>query len=51
MDEEFKTYKKDAVKAAEELRYGDNVVNRIKVAKTEAEIQRIMTTERHKRLD
>ena len=26
MDEEFKTYKKDAVKAAEELRYGDNVV-------------------------
>lgn len=51
MDEEFKTYKKDAVKAAEELRYGDNVVNRIKAAKTEAEIQRIMTTERHKRLD
>lgn len=51
MDEEFKTYKKDAVKAAEELRYGDNVVNRIKATKTEAEIQRIMTTERHKRLD
>lgn len=51
MDEEFKTYKKDAVKAAKELRYGDNVVNRIKAAKTEAEIQRIMVTERHKRFD
>ena len=51
MDEEFKTYKKDAVKAAEELRYGDNVVNRIKAAKTEAEIQRVMVTARHKQLD
>lgn len=51
MNEEFKTYKKDAIKAAKELRYGRIVVDRLKAAKTEAEIQRIMTTERHKRLD
>ncbi len=51
MDEEFKTYKKDAIKAAKDLRYGWAVVDKIKSAKSEAEIQRIMTTERHKRLD
>lgn len=51
MDEEFKTYKKDAIKVAKDLRYGWTVVDKIKSAKSEAEIQRIMTTERHKRLD
>lgn len=48
---DFKNYKKNAIKAAKELKYGMIVVARIKAAKTEAEIQRIMVTERHKRLD
>lgn len=51
MDENFITTKNDAVKAAKDLRYGKVVVDKIKAANTEAEIQRIMITERHKRLD
>lgn len=51
MDEEFKTYRKDAIRAAKDLRYGDDVVNKIKSAATEAEIQRVMVTARHKQLD
>lgn len=51
MNEEFETYKKDAINAAKDLRYGKTVVNKIRAAKNEAEIQRIMITERHKRLD
>ena len=51
MDEEFDFYKKAAIKAAKDLGYGNVAVGKIKNAKTEAEIQRIMITERHKQLD
>lgn len=51
MDEKFKSSQKDAVKAAKDLGYGKEVMDKINAAKTEAEIQRIMITERHKCLD
>lgn len=51
MDYDFKEYKKDAVKAAKDLKYGNSAVKKIKEAKNEAEIQRIMITERHKQLE
>ncbi len=51
MEGDFKSYKNDAMNAAKDLRYGKVVIDKIKAAKTEAEIQRIMVTERHKRFD
>ena len=41
-----KTYRADALKAAKELGYGDEVIRRIKNAKTDGEIERIMVTAR-----
>ena len=48
---DFKAYKKDAMDAARDLKYGKEVISMIKAAKTEAEIQRVMVTARHKQLD
>lgn len=38
----FEVYQRYAIKAAEELRYSDEAVEKIKQAKTENEIRRIM---------
>lgn len=46
----FKTYQEDAIQAAEELMYGDKVIERLKKAKTEADICRIMATARNEKI-
>ena len=48
-DAPFKTYQEDAIQAAEELMYGDKVIERLKKAKTEADICRIMATARNQK--
>ena len=40
-------YKRQAIKAAKDLKYGDEVVEKLKKAKTEGEIDRIMKAARH----
>ena len=50
-EDNFQSYKKYALKAAKELGYSKSTIKKIKAAKYETEIQRIMVTERHKRLD
>lgn len=45
-EDEFNLYKKQAIKAAEDFHYGDDVVTQIKEAKTENEISHIMGTAR-----
>lgn len=47
----FFDYKKYAVRAAKELFYPQETVKKIRRAKNDDEIRRIMTIERHKRLD
>ena len=47
----FFDYKKYAVRAAKELCYPQETVKKIRQAKNDDEIRRIMTIERHKRLD
>lgn len=49
-DTPFKTYQEDAIQAAEELMYGDKVIERLKKAKTEADICRIMATARNEKI-
>lgn len=44
-------YKTQAIKAAIDLHYGYEVVEKIENAKSDAEITRIMKTERKKRLE
>lgn len=39
-------YKKEAIKAAEELRYGKKVIERLEEAKSEHEVTRILTDAR-----
>lgn len=39
-------YKAEAIKAAKDLRYGDEVVRKIRKAKSSCEISRIMATAR-----
>lgn len=46
MCENLRVSKKEAIKAAEQLRYSDSVVERIKKAKNEPEITRILATAR-----
>lgn len=46
MCSELRSAKREAVKAAEQLRYSDDVVERIKKAKNEPEIFRILATAR-----
>ncbi len=36
------TYKKQAIKAAKDLRYGDEIIKKLKAASTDGEIERIM---------
>ena len=47
----FFDYKKYAIRAAKELLYPYEIVKKIRRAKNDDEIRRIMTIERHKRLD
>lgn len=49
-DTPFKTYQEDAIRAAEELMYGDKVIARLENAKTEADICRIMATARNEKI-
>lgn len=44
-------YKTQAVKAAKDLGYGKDVIDRIENAKCDAEITRIMRTERERRFE
>ena len=46
----FKEFKKQAIKAAKDLLYGDEVVKRLEAAKTIAEMDRIMKTARKEKL-
>lgn len=46
----FKTYQEDAIQAAKELMYGDRVIARLKKAKTESDICRIMATARNEKI-
>lgn len=41
--------KKQAMIAAEDLRYGNEVIEKIKAAKSDAEIERIMNNARHEK--
>jgi hypothetical protein len=43
---ETREYQKQAIKAAKELRYGDEVIYKIEQAKTVGEIVRVMVTAR-----
>lgn len=45
---ELRAYRSQAVKAARDLGYGLDTITRIKEAKTESEIDRIMKSARHK---
>ena len=51
IDEELalESYRKHARKAARQLGYGSKVIDQIKNAESEAEIQKIMVTARHKK--
>lgn len=42
-------YRNDAIKAARDLRYGQDVIDKIKAAKTDAEIDRIMRKARYEK--
>lgn len=46
MSREFYNYKRGVLKTARELLYSESVINRLKNAKTESEISRIMATAR-----
>ena len=47
MDNVVSQYKRQAVKAAKDFKYGDEVVEKLKKAKTEDEIDRIIKAARH----
>lgn len=47
MNDELKHYRKDAIKAAKDFYYGDEVIKQLKAAKSETEIERIMINARH----
>ena len=42
----LKKYKSDAIKAAEELHYGDEIIGKLYSAKTDAEVSMIMKSAR-----
>ena len=48
-NETFKAYKSEAIKAAIELEYDVNVIEKLNKAKTDGEIQRLMIAARHKK--
>ena len=45
----FKAYKSEAIKAAEDLEYGTEILEKLENAKTDGEIQRIMVSARHEK--
>lgn len=45
----FKAYKSEAIKAAKDFGYGTEVIESLKKAKTDGEIQRLMIAARHKK--
>ena len=47
MSESVKSYKKDAIKAARQLKYSDYILARLNNATTEGEICRLMIEGRH----
>ena len=47
----FETYQEDAIQAAEELMYGNKVIAKLRKAKTEGEVCRIMATARHEKIE
>lgn len=47
----FESYRRDAIIAARELLYGPVVVAKLKKAKTEGEVCRIMRDARNKKID
>lgn len=47
----FKAYQEDAIQAAEELMYGHKVIAKLKKAKTEGEVCRIMMAARHEKIE
>ncbi len=46
MDSDTKVFKKQAIKAAKNLCYGEEVINKLEAATTIAEMDRIMKTAR-----
>ena len=48
MSKEAYNYKREAIRAAKELCYSAEVIAALKLAKTEAEVCRIMTTARNR---
>lgn len=46
MSSEFEKYKKDIIRTAKDLRYGDDVIVRLKESSSEAECTRIMASAR-----
>lgn len=46
MIESFEKYKKDSIRAAKDLRYGKEVIDKLESAKTEAEVTNILKTAR-----
>lgn len=47
--EEFRNYKRQAIKAARDLNYGDEVISDIRAAKKDSEIITIMANARRKK--
>lgn len=50
-DRSFSEYRTFALRAARELNYGKDIMDRIHHAKTSAEIEHIMTAERRRQLE
>lgn len=50
-DRSFSEYRTFALVAARELGYGKDIINRVRRAKTSAEIEHIMTAERRRRIE
>lgn len=46
----MRVYQVEAIKIAKDLRYGDKVIQKIKEAKTEWEVQQILTSARKEKL-
>jgi hypothetical protein len=46
MEQDVKQFKRQAIKAAKDFNYGDEVISKLKAAKTVAEMDRIMRTAR-----
>ena len=49
-NEDSYTYKYQAIQAAEDLNYGEEVINKIKKSTSDSEISRIMLTARQKKV-